>query len=559
MENLLKKTREYSVLLIDDEIEIREGMSKILERFFKRVDTAQDGQEGFAKYLKNEYEVVITDLTMPKMNGIELLNKIKELNPNQKVIVLTAHQDKGDILEAISAQADGYIIKPFNIDIFKNLLSKISYQIELEKTNENYKSSLEKLLLKKTEELRKAFFFDKITKLYNFNKLKEDLKELKNDIYFIGIDVSNFRKINSIFGIEIGNRILEKIGLFLNNLFSDVKLYRLQDSSFGYVFPKDKSSIKDILDILNKELSNFKVELNSIEIKLTFKVIAVSGKDDILSKYSLISSYIKDKGIKQIYKYFDSEIEEIEKNQKNRLFWINKSIEAVNTSNIIPFFQPIVDNYSQNIIKYEVLARLKNGDEYVSPYFFIEPAKEAGILVYITKMIIEKSFEKIANTDLSISINITTHDLEENYLIDFLDNNLKKNNLKESQITIEILEGIESQESEKHLNQLLELKSKGYEIAIDDFGTGYSNFERVYQINPDFIKIDGIYIKNITTNLNSLNITKSIINFAKTINAKTIAEFVSSEEIYKKVKELGVDYSQGYYFSEPTLNIKQNV
>jgi EAL domain-containing protein (putative c-di-GMP-specific phosphodiesterase class I)/FixJ family two-component response regulator len=559
MENIIKKTKNYNVLLVDDEEEIREGMKTLLKKFFNNVDVAVDGKDGLSKYLKNNnYEIVITDLTMPKMNGMELIDEIKRLNPFQKIIILTAHQGKENLLDAISSQADGYLIKPFNIDNFKKIILKISNYIEMEKLNENYKNSLEEVVIKKSEELKDFFFKDELTGLYNYNKLKEDLKSIDKDIYFVGIDISNFRKINSIFGIESGNLVLKKTAEILNNIFPKASIYRLQDASFSYLFLED-TNIQHILEILNNKLSKFTVTIHSIEMKFSFKVLAVSGKDDVLSKYNLVSSFIKDRGIKQIYQYFDGKIDYIKKSQEDRLFWVNKSLKAVNNSDIEPFFQAIVDNKTKKIVKYEVLARLKDGNEYVSPYFFIEPSKEAGILVLITKMIIEKSFKKIANTNLQISINITVYDLEEGYLEEFLEKNLKENNIKSNQITIEILEGIESESSDEHLNQLIRLKEKGFVIAIDDFGTGYSNFQRVYQIQPDFIKIDGIYIKDINENENSLKITKAIINFAKSIGAKTIAEFVENEKIYKKVTELGIDYSQGYYFSKPSLEIKEKI
>jgi len=555
MKELLERVKNYNVLFVDDEKEIRNGMSMLLKKFFNSVDVAEEGEDALKKYLKKEYDIIITDFTMPKMNGIELIEKIKEINPTQKIILLSAHQNKEDFLEALSAQADGYLIKPFNIAEFKKLLKKISYQIELEKFNYKYQNSLESLLNKKAQELKNQFFYDKLTNLPNINKLKEDLENLEEENYFVGVDISNFRKINSIFGIENGNFILQKIAQFLKSIYKDIPLYRLQDSSFAYVCKKENIDIYKVLQKLKKELSQFKVNINSIDISFSFKVIAVSGRKDILDKYTLISSYLKDRGIKQIYEYFDDKIEDIKKLQEDILFWVNKSLEAVNNFNIVPFFQPIVDNETQKTIKYEVLARLKDGNKYVSPFFFIEPAKEAGILSLITRMIIQKSFQKIANSDIEISINITSNDLEEHYLEEFLLEEISKNNLNPSQITLEILEGIESENSEKHLTQLVSLKEKGFSIAIDDFGTGYSNFQRVYQINPDFIKIDGIYIKDITKNENSLKIVKSIINFARSINAKIIAEFVADEEIYKKVKELGVDYSQGYYFSEPKLEI----
>ena len=95
------------------------------------------------------------------------------------------------------------------------------------------------------------------------------------------------------------------------------------------------------------------------------------------------------------------------------------------------------------------------------------------------------------------------------------------------------------------------MKSLGCKVAIDDFGSGYSNFEHLLKMNVDYLKIDASLIKNIATDENSYKVTKTIIDFAKNLNLKTIAEFVENKEIFDIVKELGTDYSQGYYFSAP--------
>jgi EAL domain-containing protein (putative c-di-GMP-specific phosphodiesterase class I)/DNA-binding response OmpR family regulator len=556
MQNVFKKTKNYSILVVDDEEEIRLVLKDMFQKIFKDVDIAKDGEEALSKYIKKDYDIVMTDLTMPKIDGIDLINKIKKLNPLQKIIIISAHKDKEYFLEAILNQTNGYLVKPFDFENFKKIIDKIIKQIEQEKLAENYKVNLEKELVKKTQELKEHFFKDELTKLYNINKLKEDLKNLEEEVYFVGVDISNFRKINSIFGIENGNFVLKKIAKFLQEIFPKTNVYRLQGAVFAYIFPKKGNNIYHILEILKNKLSQFKLNIDSIVTKFIFKVLAVSGREDVLTKYSIVESFVKDKGKKQIYQYFNEKIQRLQENQKERLFWVNKSVEAVYDSNIEPFFQAIVDNKTKEAIKYEALARLKDNEKYISPYFFIEPAKEAGILNLITKIIIEKAFKKIANTDINISINISSNDLEEGYLEEFLEEKLKENNLKPTQITLEILEEIDSEYSDKYLKQLISLKEKGFEIAIDDFGIGYSNFQRVYQIKPDFIKIDGIYIKEIITNENSLKITKTIVNFAKSIGAKTIAEFVENEEIYKKLLDLGVDYSQGYYFSKPILDIK---
>ncbi|WP_323666827.1 EAL domain-containing protein [Aliarcobacter butzleri] len=96
-----------------------------------------------------------------------------------------------------------------------------------------------------------------------------------------------------------------------------------------------------------------------------------------------------------------------------------------------------------------------------------------------------------------------------------------------------------------------EIKTLGCKVAIDDFGTGYSNFEHLLKMNVNYLKIDASLIKNITKDENSRKITKTIVEFAKSLNLKTIAEFVENKEIFDMAKDLGVDYSQGYYFSAP--------
>ncbi len=98
---------------------------------------------------------------------------------------------------------------------------------------------------------------------------------------------------------------------------------------------------------------------------------------------------------------------------------------------------------------------------------------------------------------------------------------------------------------------ITEVKEYGVKIAIDDFGAGYSNFERLLDYQPDILKIDGCLIRDIETSSYSLSAVKSIVTFAKEQKLQTIAEFIENENIYNIVKDIGVDFSQGYYFGQP--------
>ena len=100
-------------------------------------------------------------------------------------------------------------------------------------------------------------------------------------------------------------------------------------------------------------------------------------------------------------------------------------------------------------------------------------------------------------------------------------------------------------------NFITGIKLFGCQLAIDDFGTGYSNFEYLIRLNADIIKIDGSLIKNIHNSNDHFDIVSIINEFAKKKNIDVIAEFVSEKEILDKINELGIKYSQGYYFGEP--------
>jgi EAL domain-containing protein (putative c-di-GMP-specific phosphodiesterase class I) len=220
---------------------------------------------------------------------------------------------------------------------------------------------------------------------------------------------------------------------------------------------------------------------------------------------------------------------------------------------IIPYFQGIYDNKKGKIIKYESLARLQEGEKIYSPFFFINIAQNSGFIHEITKIMIEKSFQYLATLpeDIEISLNITEHDLATKQLKEFLVENLEKYNINPERITLEILEGITSNGTKNNVKQLNQLKSIGFKLAIDDFGVEYSNFERLTEIDIDFIKIDGKYIKNIDKDHKSLQITQAICNFAHAMGIQVVAEFVEDASIQKIVLDLGIEYSQGYHFSQP--------
>ena len=153
--------------------------------------------------------------------------------------------------------------------------------------------------------------------------------------------------------------------------------------------------------------------------------------------------------------------------------------------------------------------------------------------------------------DKAISVNISSFDIENIKSRRKIIQLLKENKDLTSRLTFEILED----ENIIHMNDIKsfieEVKSYGVKIAGDDFGIGYSNFSRLMIFKPDYIKIDGSLIRNIENDKYSLDLVKTIQSFSENQNIKTIAEYVSNENIFKIVKEIGIDFSQGYFLGKP--------
>jgi EAL domain-containing protein (putative c-di-GMP-specific phosphodiesterase class I) len=225
---------------------------------------------------------------------------------------------------------------------------------------------------------------------------------------------------------------------------------------------------------------------------------------------------------------------------------------AIEDSRIVSYFQPIVDNKTKEIVKYESLVRLIDSDnKVISPYFFLETSKKSDYYPKITNIVMEHSFSILKNCNVDISINLSAIDIEQKTTRESILKLLEKNKEYTSRVVFELLEDESVKEFDVIKKFITTVKSYGVKIAIDDFGAGYSNYERLLDYQPDILKIDGCLIRNIESSSYSLSAVKSIVTFAKEQKIQTIAEYIENEAIFNIIKEIGVDFSQGYYFGKP--------
>jgi len=378
--------------------------------------------------------------------------------------------------------------------------------------------------------------------------------EMLGDVNFFLINIDNFSNINLGYGYKIGTDILNQFAKYLNMLKpATAELFRFYSDKYVLIDTNEYS--KEDLALIAEEILAFfsQTEIfvnNEIEFNLSLSIgiSRAQGLTNILQAEIAIKELRE--GKRNHYMIFNPNSEFAKKEQKE-IYWIRKIKKAVANEEIVAYFQPIVNNHTGNIEKYECLARLKDDESIISPSFFMNAAKATGSLSFVTKAIIAQSFKMFSSNDLEFSINVTGEDLVENYLEEFLLKNVHIYNINPSRVVLELLEDITTLDKGTTIKQLASLREHGFKVAIDDFGAENSNMSRLLEIKPDYLKIDGAFIKNIIDDTKSQIIVEAIVGICKKSGIKIIAEYIHNEEVQERVKALDIDYSQGYFFGEP--------
>ncbi|WP_324172890.1 GGDEF domain-containing phosphodiesterase [Sulfurimonas sp.] len=404
-------------------------------------------------------------------------------------------------------------------------------------------------------QLLSRYFTDHLTSFPNMYQLRKDLHD--NEEYaLVSIAIDDFATINNFYGYMVGDYIIEQVGKYLIQNVNN-RIYRVSGTEFTLYLKEDLGfyDLKKYLVKLYDKVSNILVIYQNYEINvsLTLASCANYNQENLFSKVSMALKYAKDNRMPfWIYEDRMNFENEYEKN----LSVSNVVRRAVEDSKIVPYFQPIIDNKTLKISKYECLARLiDDNGRIMSPTIFIPITKRIKVYNHITKTIIEKAFEVFEENKYEFSINLSMEDILNSGIFNFIIDKLKSSSASK-RVIFEIVESEAIQDFNKIARFINEIKRYGAKIAIDDFGDGYSNFSYLTRMKVDYLKIDGSLIKDIDINKNSLLVVETIVDFANKLGIKTIAEYVHSSTILDRVKEMKIDYSQGYYIDEPLLNIK---
>ncbi|MEA3553242.1 MAG: EAL domain-containing protein [Campylobacterota bacterium] len=642
------------LLYVEDDKDARGATIKVLEGFFSDITVAIDGQDGLEKIQESKYDLILTDINMPNLNGVDMLKEIKKVQNNIYTIVISANSDHQSFTDTIKLGVKGYILKPINMYQFIDSLESAVQTINAQKQINillQYKELVDQTSIVSKSDINGNITFvnDKFCEISGytldeligmphntvrdpdvpksvFKELWETIKSkkvwngqiknrrkdggsyyvdaticpilgengeiieyigLRNDIteiinpkkqltdeikimeqpLLVMIKIENFSNLEHLYDEKVINDMLElfknKIDSYLPDACSFDKIYNLGDGEFAL--------LKNMVDG-NTSATQKEIQLKQFQQNIKKNILTA---DDYEFDLSVLLSFSTKKD--KIYENVKYGLLEVSKKQEDIIFandltkyakenaikstkTIDMIKKAIENKKIISHFQPITNNDNMKVEKYESLVRLENEEGRVlSPWFFLEVAKESGYYNKITNIVIDNYFEALAKTQKEVSLNLSAIDIEDLEIRNRLINLVMANMHMTHRMVFELLEDEEVKDFDIVKDFIALIKTFGVKIAIDDFGAGVSNFERLLDYQPDILKIDACLIKNIDKDKYSRDVVETIQLFAWKQKIKTVAEFVETPEILQIVKDIGINYTQGYLLGKPEpLDVHEN-
>ena len=552
--------RTLKVLIADDSEDdtlllVRELRKGGLQCEFERVETSTDLKKSLAS---QTWDLVFTDHYMPSFGSAEALQIVKAVQPDTPVIVVSGAITDAVAVRTMKSGAQDYIMK--------DNLARLVPVVERELRELAHRAA------RKEAESQVAYLahYDALTKLINRDQFKHHLEDSLHHSRLNGsehalvyVDLDQFKIINDTCGHLAGDELLVQIGIQIKNQLGDHDyISRMGGDEFGVLLMD--CSVQEAMVVATRiheaiKAYRFVWQEQPFTVSSSIGVVSISATsnsvEEVLASADMACYAAKDKGRSyiQVYDMNDEDLNQ----RRDQMHWASRVRRALDQNDFTLYRQAII-GFKCDSLCYEFLVRMSDNGSPVPPGFFIPAAERYNLMTHIDRWVIEHAFEHVrASMDRGdvmaklYFINLSGSSLNDAAFFQFVKDRQKNYAIPADKICFEITETTAIANVELASLFIAEIREMGFLFVLDDFGVGMSSFAYLKAIPVDVLKIDGGFVKNMINDPMDLAIVEACNNIAHSAGLKTVAEFVENKQIELKLRELGVDFAQGYGIEEP--------
>ena len=383
------------------------------------------------------------------------------------------------------------------------------------------------------------------------------------------LDLDQFKIVNDTAGHPAGDELLKQINTLLSGMFRERDtLARIGGDEFGLLLencPLERAQViaQTVVSTLREHRFHWQGRSYQIGVSIGLVLITAATQDttQLLTQADIACYTAKELGRNRVHLY---QTEDAETTQRHGdILGAAGLRDALEQGRFRLHYQPIVPLHAPDPrpVRYEVLLRVAyqrgpdETSELVLPAAFIPAAERYGLMNAIDRWVIQTAFRDyaggIGQTGARIAINLSGNSLSDETLLDFIEAQFAAHAFPPERVCFEITETAAIQNLHRALELLAVLKRRGSQLALDDFGSGLSSFHYLKTLPVDYLKIDGSFVKDMIDNPSDSALVAAINQMSHTLGIQTIAEYTHSQAIVERLRELGVDYAQGYFFGQP--------
>jgi diguanylate cyclase (GGDEF)-like protein len=583
------------LLIVDDVADNRIILARRFQRRQFDIVEVDCGQAALDAIERNSFDVILLDIMMPDMTGVEVLKRIRRQYSQAKlpIIMVTANSRTEDVVEALEAGANDYVTKPVD---FAVALARVNTQIERKRASEALEAmnaelqhanlSLEGRISERTQRLSEAneklqeeisqrqrseeqshflAYHDPLTGLANRVLFREDLERAllvarleRAPLAVLFIDLDGFKSVNDTLGHSVGDALLKTIGRQLKDEFAaSAQIARLGGDEFAVLQTSGEQprAALALADQIVKLLSAARqVDDHLIQISASVGV-AVSERGvenpDYLLKSADLAMYHAKSGGRNAFRLFDPEMDATAQARRQLETDLRN---AIRRGEFEAYYQPLVEVKTRRISCFETLVRWRHPTRgLVSPVEFIPVVEDTGLIVQLGEWIMREACVAAMNwpPDVRVAVNVSPIEFQRGDVVRVVQDALTTSGLAPQRLEVEITESVLLEKTAKNITILTKLRELGVRVSLDDFGTGFSSLSYLRTYPFDKIKVDRSFVSDLSKDDRSRMIISAITGLGARFGMSTTAEGVETEEQFEWLRNEGCDEVQGWLFSRP--------